>query len=162
MKRLIGIICVGVLVACGGQLDEELTLQVPGKIIELSPNDWEKVDDPTNFARNYSEKMLSPGHQFNRMVTVFLNPMSDDRRIGSKISTMEYAEIFIAHPGFVTVQIRADKGQYWVLSRETFKPKESSPVNLSKMFLSENEKQLLLLTYQQEIDETRFLLNSKF
>ena len=69
MKRLISLICVGVLVACGGQLNEELTLQVPGKIIELSPNDWEKVDDPTNFARNYSEKMLSPGHQFNRMVT---------------------------------------------------------------------------------------------
>ena len=164
MRRLISLICVGILVSCGGQLNEELTLQVPGKTLELSPNDWEKVDDPTNFAKNYSEKTLAPLHQFNRMVTVYLNPMSDDRRIGKNYSATEYVEIFIGVPGFVTVQTRTDKGQYWVLSRETFKPKEFSPVNLSssKLFLSENEKQLLLLTYQLEIDETRLLLNSKF
>ena len=146
------------------EIVEELTLQAPGKIIELSPNDWEKVDDPTNLARNYSEKTLSSAHQFNRMVTVYLSPMSDDQRIGQEYSATEYVEIFIDVPGFVTVQIRIDKGQYWVLSRETFKPKKFPLVDLSssKLLLSESEKNLLLLTYQLEIDETRLLLNSKF
>ena len=146
------------------EIVEELTLQAPGKIIELSPNDWEKVDDPTNLARNYSEKTLSPAHQLNRMVTVYLSPMSDDQRIGQEYSATEYVEIFIDVPGFVTVQIRIDKGQYWVLSRETFKPKKFPLVDLSssKLPLSESEKNLLLLTYQLEIDETRLLLNSKF
>ena len=146
------------------EIAEELTLQAPGKTIELSPNDWEKVDDPTNLARNYSEKTLSLVHQFNRMVTVYLSPMSNDQRIGQEYSATEYVEIFISIPGFVTVQTRTDKGRYWVLSRETFKPKELSPVNLSssKLFLSESEKNLLLLTYQLEIDGTRLLLNSKF
>jgi hypothetical protein len=146
------------------EIVEELTLQAPGKIIELSPNDWEKVDDPTNLARNYSEKTLSSAHQFNRMVTVYLSPMSDDQRIGQEYSATEYVEIFIDVPGFVTVQIRIDKGQYWVLSRETFKPKKFPLVDLSssKLPLSESEKNLLLLTYQLEIDETRLLLNSKF
>ncbi|MDE0790342.1 MAG: CsiV family protein [Woeseiaceae bacterium] len=146
------------------EIAEELTLQAPGKTIELSPNDWEKVDDPTNLARNYSEKTLSLVHQFNRMVTVYLSPMSNDQRIGQEYSSTEYVEIFISIPGFVTVQTRTDKGRYWVLSRETFKPKEFSPVNLSssKLFLSESEKNLLLLTYQLEIDGTRLLLNSKF
>ena len=146
------------------EIVEELTLQAPGKIIELSPNDWEKVDDPTNLARNYSEKTLSPAHQFNRMVTVYLSPILDDQRIGQKYSATEYVEIFIGVPGFVTVQTRIDKGQYWVLSRETFKPKKFPLVDLSssKLLLSESEKNLLLLTYQLEIDETRLLLNSKF
>jgi hypothetical protein len=146
------------------EIVEELTLQAPGKIIELSPNDWEKVDDPTNLARNYSEKTLSSAHQFNRMVTVYLSPMSDDQRIGQEYSATEYVEIFIDVPGFVTVQTRIDKGQYWVLSRETFKPKKFPLVDLSssKLLLSESEKNLLLLTYQLEIDETRLLLNSKF
>ena len=146
------------------EIIEELTLQAPGKIIELSPNDWEKVDDPTNLARNYSEKTLSSAHQFNRMVTVYLSPMSDDQRIGQEYSATEYVEIFIDVPGFVTVQTRIDKGQYWVLSRETFKPKKFPLVDLSssKLLLSESEKNLLLLTYQLEIDETRLLLNSKF
>ena len=146
------------------EIVEELTLQAPGKIIELSPNDWEKVDDPTNLARNYSEKTLSSAHQFNRMVTVYLSPMSDDQRIGQEYSATEYVEIFIGVPGFVTVQTRIDKGQYWVLSRETFKPKKFPLVDLSssKLLLSESEKNLLLLTYQLEIDETRLLLNSKF
>ena len=47
---------------------------------------------------------------------------------------------------------------------EIFKPKKFPLVDLSssKLLLSESEKNLLLLTYQLEIDETRLLLNSKF
>jgi len=142
----------------------ELTLQVPGKTIELSTSDWEKVADKTKFARNYFAKKPSPLHQYNRMVTVYLNPMSDDRRIGLKISDFEYLEFFIVNPGFVTAQTRVDKGKYWVLCRETFHPKDNLPIDISayKPFLSKNENQLLWITYQVEVDQTRYLLNSKF
>ncbi len=143
---------------------EELTLQVPGKTIELSPSEWKKVADKTKFARNYAEKKPSPLHQYNRMVTVYLNPMSDDRRIGLKISDIEYVEFFIVNLGFVTAQTRVDKGRYWVLCRETFRPKDNLPIDISayKPYLNKNENQLLWITYQVEIDETRYLLNSKF
>lgn len=143
---------------------EELTLQVPGRTIELSSSDWEKVADKTDFARNYAEKTPSPWHKYNRMVTVYLNPMSEDRRIGLKISDFEYVEFFVVNPGFVTAQTRVDKGKYWVLCRETFEPKDNLPIDISayKPFLNENENQLLWTTYQVEVDETRYLLNSKF
>ena len=143
---------------------EELTLQVPGKTIELSPDDWVKMTDETNFARNYEEKTPSSWHKVSRMVTVYLNPMSDDRRLGLKISDMEYLEFMIVHPRLVTAQTRVDKGKYWVLCRETFNPKDNLPIDIAAYdpFLSENENQLLWRTYQVEIDETRYLLNSKF
>ncbi len=144
---------------------QELTLQVPGKTIELSPDDWVKMTDETNFARNYEEKTPSSWHEFNRVVTVYLIPMSDDRRIGSlKISDTEYLEFMIVHRGFVTLHTLVDKGKYWVLCRETFKPKDNLPVDIStyKPYPSENEIQRLWTTYQVEIDETRYLLNSKF
>ena len=143
---------------------EELTLQVPDKLIELSASDWEKSNDVSNFARNYAEKTPSPWHEFNRMVTVYLNPMSDDRRAGLRISDTEYVEFFIVNPGFVTAQIRVDKGRYWVLCRETFKPKDNLPFDISayQPFMNESENQQLWASYQVEVDETRYLLNSLF
>ena len=98
------------------------------------------------------------------MVAVYSIPMSDDRRIGLKISDREYVEFFIVHPGFVTAQTRVDKGKYWVLCRETFNPKGLSPVDVSlyRPFLSDIENRQLWQHYQEEVDETRYLLNSKF
>lgn len=141
-----------------------LSLEVPGKTIELSPNNWAKAKDETNFAKNYEERRISPWQKFGRMVTVFLIPMSDDRRIGLKMSKTEYVEFFIVSPGFVTAQTRVDKGKYWVLCRETFNRKGHSPVAVSayKPVLNESENRQLRRIYQVELDETRYLLNSKF
>lgn len=143
---------------------DRLSLVVPGKTIELSSDDWTKARDKRSFAKNYEEKRISPWHKYGRMVTVFLIPMSDDRRVGLKISDREYVEFFIVHPGLITVQTRVDKGRYWVLCRETFNQKSHLPVDASayKPFLSENENQLLWRLYQAEIDETRYLLQSTF
>ena len=141
-----------------------LTLSVPGKTIELSSESWTKAKDETNFAKNYEEMKLSSWHEFGRMVTVYLIPMSEDRRIGLKVSDNEYLEFFIVNPGFVTVQTRLDKGNYWVLCRETFKPKSGLPVDISsyKPFLNERDNRLLWQFYQPEVDETRNLLASNF
>lgn len=141
-----------------------LTLTVPGKNIELSSDSWTKAKDETNFVKNYEETKLSSWHEFGRMVTIYLIPMSVDRRIGLKVSDSEYLEFFIVNPGFVTVQTRLDKGNYWVLCRETFKPKSGLPVDVSsyKPFLTERENRLLWQLYQPEVDETRYLLISKF
>jgi hypothetical protein len=142
----------------------QLSLTVPGNTIELSPDDWAKAKDETNFANNYEERKVSPWHKYGRMVTVFSIPMSDDRRIGLKISDREYVEFFIVHPGFVTAQTRVDTGKYWVLCRETYNLKGQSPIDVSvyRPFLSENENRQLWQLYQAEVDETRRLLNSKF
>lgn len=153
------LLCSSVVSAADG-----LSLVVPGKTIELSLDDWAKAKDEMNFAKNYEEKRMSSSHKFGRMVTVYLIPMSDDQRLGLKISDNEYLEFFIVNPGFITAQTRQDKGGYWVLCRETFFKKSGLPVDLSayKPFLKENENRLLWQFYQAEVDETRYLLNSRF
>jgi hypothetical protein len=145
--------------------DDGLSLVVPGKTIELSSDEWAKAYDETGFAKNYDQKKLSPWHKFGRMITVYLIPMSEDRRAGSKkISDREYLEFFIVHPGFVTVQTLVDKGEYWVMCRETFNPKDGLLVDVSSYepFPTEKKLQLLWQTYQAEVDETRYLINSQF
>jgi|TARA_B110000902_G_C13969603_1_gene460685 outer membrane lipopolysaccharide assembly protein LptE/RlpB len=172
MKRII-LLTVLFLSACDFSTQETngtLTLQATGKKIELLSIDWEKVDDSADFAKNYSEKKLSSLQEYKRMVTVFLNPMSEDRRIGEQLTSTEYVEMFIVTPGLLTMQIRIDKGEYWVMSRDTYKPKEkmisnaldSSDFSVSSLVLTDSERALLMSDYQAEIDETRFLLNSKF
>jgi len=153
------LLCSSVLSAA-----DKLSLVVSGKTIELSLDDWAKAKDEINFAKNYEEKRLSSWHKFGRMVTVFLIPMSDDRRLGLKISDNEFLEFFIVNPGFITAQTRLDKGGYWVLCRETFNQKSGLPIDVSayKPFLNENENRLLWQFYQAEVNETRYLLASKF
>jgi hypothetical protein len=54
MKRLI-LLTTLFLSACdlsNQEINGTLTLQAPGKTIELSSNDWEKAGDPNNFAKN--------------------------------------------------------------------------------------------------------------
>ena len=172
MKRLL-LLTVIFPTACGPPTqgtNGKLTLQAPGKTIELSSNDWGKVDDTTNFAKNYSEKKLSSLHQDERIVTVFLNPMSYYNRIGEELTSTEYVEMFIVTPGLLTIRTRIDKGEYWVMSRDTYKPKEkmlsnaldSTDFSISSLTLSEWDRSLLMSDYETEINETRFLLNSKF
>ena len=77
MKRII-LLTVLFLSACDFSTQETngtLTLQATGKKIELLSIDWEKVDDSTDFAKNYSEKKLSSLQENKRMVTVFLNQL---------------------------------------------------------------------------------------
>ena len=150
--------------ALAEKYEDDLSLQVPGKIIRLSKDNWEQMEDPTNFAKNYLQKGEDQIHKYARVVTVYLIPMSEDRKRGLDITRNEYLEFFIVHPGFVTAQTRIDKGEYWVLCRETFQARNYSLVDIQKYrpFLSEDENRQLWAAYQQEIDETRYLLQTRF
>ncbi len=144
---------------------ETLSLKVGEKTIELDGAQWSKMDDPEDYAKNFQERKDQPYHKFGRVVTVFLLPMSDDRKVATmKISKQEYLEIFIRWPGYVTVRTRVDKGDYWVMCRETFKPKSYLPITIDtyEPFLSEEKQRLLWTFYDNEIDKTRFLLKTQF
>jgi hypothetical protein len=144
--------------------DANLSLQVTEKKISLSSKKWEKLEDPTGFAKNYQERGTTVARKFPRVVTVFLMPMSTDQKSGKRISDNEYVELFVVHSGLVTALTRLDKGRYWVQCRETFYAKPSLPIDVSKYkpFMSEEENTLLRLSYETEIDETRFLLGETF
>jgi len=144
--------------------EEYFFLNVPNKVIELPKSNWRKLDDPSGYAKNYEEKAKSASHHFNRVVTVFLTPMSINQRVGLKISEYEYLDFLVVHPGLVTAQTKIDKGKYWVLCRETFKQKKTVGIDISKYkpFLSDEEIKIVWSDYMEEIDETRKILNLEF
>jgi hypothetical protein len=152
------------LVSQAASAEPAFSVAVPGKTITLSQDEWIKMEDPTTVGKNFEERKKGPWHQFGRVVTIVPLPMSDDRRIGLKIADREYVEIFIAHPGFVTVQTRIDKGTYWVMCRETFlRQADEPPVDLSPYKPSgTDDRERLWFYYQDEIDTTRHLLHSRF
>ena len=122
------------VLACAQAASAEpvFSVSVPGKTITLAPEEWIKMKDPTTVGKNIEERKKGPRHQFGRVVTIVPIPMSNNDRIGLKISASEYVEIFIVHPEFVTVQTRVDNGTYWVMCRETFLRKaHAPPVDLS-------------------------------
>lgn len=161
---IIGVILFAVSCYAAVAKTPEILLTTPRGVIRLSSYIWAKANDDTRYAYNYFEQKKSPWQYFARVVTVYVIPMSVDRRIGLKISDREYVEFFIVHPGYVTVHVSVDKGGYWVLCRETFNPKITSIVDISKYkpFMSDNENRALLNVYQNEIDETRQILNNDF
>jgi hypothetical protein len=146
------------------QAAESLELSVPGKKIQLPEQSWSLMNDQANYAQTYEQKEISASHKDGRVVTVFLEPMPDKRKVGARLADNEYLEIVIIEDGFVTAQVKVDKGKYWVACRETFLPKPRLSVDVSshKAFLSELAKMSLWMDYQPEIEETRALLQTIF
>jgi hypothetical protein len=141
-----------------------LELSLPGKRIALPESSWSLTIDEANFAKTYEQKETGASHKYGRVVTVFLSPMPNNRKAGIKISDNEYLEVLIVHEGFVTTQLKVDKGKYWVQCRETFlpKPRLSADVSSHKAFLSELKKMSLWMDYQPEVEESRQLLQTVF
>jgi hypothetical protein len=147
-----------------GYTADYLELSLPGKQIQLPVQSWSKAKDEVDYAKNYEQKEIGASHKYGRVVTVFLLPMSDDRKVGIQISDNEYLEVLVVHDGLVTTQVKVDKGQYWVMCRETFLPKERLSVDVgnNKAFLSKLSQLSLWMDYQSEVDETRNLLQTLF
>jgi hypothetical protein len=101
---------------------------------------------------------------FSQVVTVFLIQMSPDRRTGTKISDSEYVEFFTGSPDSVTIQVRRDKKDYWILSRQTFSLTPGAPISgeALKHDYSASEIAKLRKFFQNEIDRTRLLLSESF
>jgi len=144
--------------------NEEFTILTDSKIVTISSNNWIKMQDSESYAKNFEQKIKPKSHRYARVITIFLLPMSTDRQLGMKISNNEYLEFFITSLGYVTAQTRMDKGDHWILCRETFLPKETRRIDIGqyKPLLSAGEGKQLWALYQSEIDATRYIMKSEF
>ena len=150
---------------------DTLTIDVPGKTIRIARSEWKPMKNEFEWADNFEQLTRGPRHEFARVVTVFKLPMSVDRRLGTKVSTYEYVEIFTGLSQTVTVRVRVDKGSYWVLSRETFRVPSSPSAEfydstlveiISDRAIEDDEHALAHLALQPQIDSTRYLLQTRF
>ena len=144
-------------------------IDVGNREIAVNQEEWEFVNNSSGstYSKNYSAINKKDGEKFEQMITVFLNTMTDDRKSGEKITNSEYIEAFVVHPNSVTVQIRVDKGDYWVMSRQTFKIKTNYPdqtdIPLSDLqYILVDAPDSLNQTMQNQIDNTRYILNNDF
>ena len=116
-----------------------------------------------DWAVNFEDSGKDVGQDVKRVATIFKLPMSDDRRNGVRISPEEYLEMFVFRPGTVTVQVRRDRGSYWLLSRETLvaaNGKAASP--LSGAQLTGPSFAAARVQLETQIDSTRYVLQSTF
>lgn len=153
------------------------------KTIYLPKKDWEEMGNEYIYALNFQLLKKDSIAGFPQVITFFLIPMTMDRRKGKEIAEKIYLEIFCVHSGKVTIQIRCDKGKYWVLSRETFFLPDTAALTFEekviisfmpgdlkdfkelykyKPFLNEAEFKWLHDLYIDHIDRTIFLINNKF
>ncbi len=129
--------------------------------VSIPADQWKRSDNPEPYAENFEARTLRSGHAFPQVLTIVKVPMSEDRRLGVQISDHEFSEFFVVHPGMLTIQVRVDRGQYWVFSRETFDVPRTLSVKVDEYrpFLSEEENRIVWSAYQKEVDGTRALIN---
>lgn len=169
MKKIISSILLIVLLAgCSSnslsQVSDQYSIVVSNKTIDVASDKFKKVSDSESYAKNFLA--LNKGKtMFGQMITVYTIPMSDDRKSGKKLSTNEYLELFVVSKDAVTIQIRLDKGDYWLLSRETFDIANTQlPKYEYKPFLEESSDDFIVYEnfFRNEIDSTRDVLNNEF
>jgi hypothetical protein len=139
-------------------------VSAPSRTIRLARADWTAMTNDYEWAENFEEIRKGPREEFERVVTVFKLPMTEDRRIGEMISPNEYVEMFVVHTGMLTVRVRLDKGSYWVMSRQTFTAPSVPGVDTARLQhdLSALEFARAREAFQSELDTTRYLLQSTF
>jgi hypothetical protein len=159
-----------VLGGCSNKsIDSDYLITINDENIVVSQDEWIFGGDSVEslYTKNYSAVTIKDGEMFEQIVTVFLNKMTDDRRSGEQISDSEYIEAFVLYPNSVTLQIRVDKGDYWVMSRQTYEIRTDYPEETD---LSFDELQYILIdapyvfdqSIQSQIDNTRYVLNNDF
>jgi hypothetical protein len=133
-----------------------IEIKTPDKIILLDSDSWKPMRNEFEWARNYSAKSKSKGQVYETVLTIYLLPMSADRKSGKLISSNEYIEIFQVRPGTVTVQLRVDKGKYWVLTRDTYNVNTpASKVELDTLVYNMVYKEI-----QTKVDSNRFFIRN--
>jgi hypothetical protein len=142
---------------------DEYRVATAGGVVRIPQADWKAMPSPNPSAENFQQRTIETHHRFPRMVTVFKIHMTEDVRVGTLISPTEYLEMWVEQWGTLTVQIRADKGRYWVMSRETVLAPTSPFLDTSAAkdlvadeFITAREM------FEPEIEQTRFLLRSRF
>lgn len=139
----------------------EYVVKTKDREIIVSEKKWKKMEDPAAFGKNFEAREKGDTEEFPQVISVFLNPMISDDKVGARISDDEFVEMFSVFPKTVTVQTRVDKGTYWVLSRQTFSITDPKLSSLNPE-ASDNNFRLFLSHFQTEIDTTRYVLGSEF
>ena len=133
-----------------------IEIKTQDKVILLDSDSWKPMRNEFEWARNYSAKSKNKGQVYETFLTIYLLPMATDRKTGKVISSNEYIEIFQVRPGTVTVQLRVDKGKYWVLTRDTYNV--NTPA--SKVELDNLVYKMVYQEIQTKIDSNRFFIRN--
>lgn len=135
-----------------------LTVEAPNRLLRISALDWTAMQDEEIYAKNFQRRHKLQNELSAQVVTVFLIPMSPERRIGTKISDNEYIDFFSGLQNSVTILLRFEKNGYWILSRQTF------VLNGQTLKYNYNNEDIERLQYQfkSEIERTRILLSQTF
>ncbi len=133
---------------------------VNGTEKSVSEDKWEFKNLPESlYSKNYIAREKREGHKFEQVVTVFLQTMSSDDKTIEDIASLGFFEAFVVHPDAITYQIRIDKGDYWVMSRETFEHEHTYPMQTN---ISYSELVGLVGDFRNKIDNTKFILENEF
>ena len=148
-----------VALGCGGRSH---TVDVGRRVIRLSRHEWRALPNPQPFADNFEQTDFLPPLTRPRIVTIFKMPMSEDRRVGRLLSDNEYIQMFSFQPEIVTIRIRVDKGNYWILSDESVAaPSITAPIG-DRAELAGSALEDAVSSLRDQIDTTRALLNTRF
>ncbi len=163
MKHLL-IILISLLLLSSpviGQSDEEdsdYVIKTKNKLLNISKSNWDFLETDHIYSKNYQSKDKLEGHKFKQIITVFLIKMTDERKREEFVKN-EYFESWVNRPNSITFRIRIDKGDYWVLSRETYQTEENYPLQTN---FSYSEVLVNFNGIEDMIDRTRFILNKDF
>ena len=136
----------------------KIEVNTPGKTIFLDANKWFPMSNTQDWAKNYQSKEKKEWQEFNTVLTIFLQPMTSERKKGKKVTSDEYVEIFPTLPGTVTVQLRVDKDKYWVLTRDTYKVITPNSMQVERDPVVYNSIYNEIQTY---IDTSRFFIRNE-
>jgi len=150
------------MVACVRAKSDHI-VKIGAKVLRLSATEWvfRESEQPAVTA-NFESTRRSKSTQFSQELTIFKVPMSADRRDGLHVSTSEYVEAFVVHENAVTIQVRVDRGSYWVLTRETFKADRPMLIDVSRIIRlpTPEQERALVDAYRAEVDAARAWINN--
>ena len=138
--------------------NDKIEVDAQGKTIFLDKAEWSPMQNTQEWAKNFQSKYKKGAQQFETVLTIFLQPMTPERKIGKMISQDEYVEMFSSFPKTVTVQLRVNKGDYWILKRDTYKV---ATINPTKVETDPNVYQQIYRELQVNIDDSRFFVRTK-
>jgi hypothetical protein len=141
----------------------EYRVATPSGFVRIPKADWKAVPSAHALGESFEQRRPSTHQGLPRLVTVFKTHMTEDVRIGRSISPTEYLEMEVDASGRLIVQIRVDKGRYWLLSRETLLTPGGPFVDTAVVrALTVEESAAAREMFASEIEQTRFLLHSQF
>jgi hypothetical protein len=138
---------------------------VQGKTVSAFPTppagEWEPMQNEASYARNYSRAIKQAHELFQQVVTIYETPMASDRREGKEVAPGEYVEIFkVGSPTDVVIQIRIDKKDYWLLSRQRISLKNWPFLALVNPEEGNSEFLQFQHSLQNIVDSTRHFLRT--